>query len=180
MASTAIFLPPTPPLLNVANVWFSPAKDLRGGLKNDEESPCAGAWWLSLSVYTSKEWDSWNCQAGTRFLSILEQSVWAEDPSLLPPLLFQPPEEQDIFSEHKKLLFVSPQDLLRSGGGQGDKICWDQKLREMEKQIMQRNLPQSLKDNYDYDGNNEGIYIWTVTTYFQKHVTFCCYLSKLW
>ena len=58
-------------LLNVANVWFSPAKDLRGGLKNDEESPCAGAWWLSLSVYTSKEWDSWNCQAGTRFLSIL-------------------------------------------------------------------------------------------------------------
>ena len=59
------------------------------------------------------------------------------------------PEEQDIFSEHKKLSFVSPQDLLRSGGGQGDKICWDQKLREMEKQIMQRNLPQSLKDNYD-------------------------------
>ena len=33
------------------------------------------------------------------------------------------PEEQDIFSEHKKLLFVSPQNLLRSGGGQGDKIC---------------------------------------------------------
>ena len=38
-----------------------------------------------------------------------------------PPLLFKPPEEQDIFSEHKK--FGSPQDLLRSGGGQGDKIC---------------------------------------------------------
>ena len=55
------------------------------------------------------------------------------------------------FSEHKKLLFVSPQNLLRSGGGQGDKICWDQKLREMEKQRMQRNLPQCFKDNDNGD-----------------------------
>ena len=127
MASTAIFLPPTPPLLNVANVWFSPAKDLRGGLKNDEESPCAGAWWLSLSVYTSKEWDSWNCQAGTRFLSILEQSVWAEDPSLLPPLLFQPPEEQDIFLSIKNCyLFLH-------------RICWDQEEAKGTRSVEIRN-----------------------------------------
>ena len=151
MASTAIFLPPTPPLLNVANVWFFPAEIIKGRIKKWRVGVPRDSWNWSGWVCWSKKW------ARRAYLT----TCWSYPNSPPSSLLFQPPEEQDIFSEHKEV-FLKRIFEIRNSPASRD--CYDQgrkkspwswmtiheKLKEVEKQMMQRrNLPQCFKDNED-------------------------------